>query len=137
MWAIVGPYGGVVPGFLPQTSQYPVVAYRLLSSETPTTLNPAERAHSVAVQSRYRFFSCTKGIGNYLQAKRLDEAVRLCLHGFAGTVISNDSPSDTLGIAGIFSENAFDSFDPETQTHQVIRDFAVWAAEPRPEPLGE
>lgn len=125
----------IVPGFLEQSTQDPAIAFRLLSRDNEElTLDWDERAHDQLSFSRFRFFSVTKGRGQYSTAKRLDDALRLALHGFAGDV-TDGSPPETLTIHGIFSENSFDAYDDETETNQVIRDFGVWASEVRPDPL--
>ncbi len=125
--------GGVWAGVLKQTTNYPAVAYRKVSHETQPRLN--ERGHSGLAMSRFRFFSTANlasGFG-YDLATQLDEAIRLCLHGFKGTVTDDSiSPPATLEVFGIFQASSFDFYDDPTQTYQVISDYDVWAEETQP-----
>lgn len=120
------------PGFLTQDVTYPAVAYRLVSKDTPTRLDT--RGHCGLAQFRLRFYSTTdKAHGGYDSAKNLDDAIRLCLQGFAGTITdATVSPVETLDIEGIFHDNTVDGYEDQTQTYQVISDYLVWAEETSP-----
>jgi hypothetical protein len=122
----------IFPGVLPQTVQYPAMAYRLVSREHERRLEP--RGSSGLARSRFRFFSTAKGATAYADAKRLDEALRLCLDGYHGVVSDDQSPASTLRIHGAFAQTTFDQYDDKTQTHQVLTDYDVWAEETQPTP---
>lgn len=121
----------VYGGYLTQTTQLPAVAYRQIGEDVLPTMT-ANDGHPGHVMRRMRFFSTSKGVGKYLEAKQVDEAIRLALHGYSGTVTNSLSPSESITIQGIFSENCIDLFDADTQIHQIVRDFAVWATETHP-----
>lgn len=120
--------GGIWNGVLSQDALYPAIAYRRMDKETPLRLE--SRGHSGIAGHRFRFYSAAQQQDD---ATELDEALRLCLHGFSGTITNTDlSPDESLDIQGIFQTNTFDFYDDPTQTYQVISDYDVWAEEPRP-----
>jgi hypothetical protein len=125
----------IYPNQLPQTPiSYPAAAVRLVSREHMGRRLERRGASGLA-RSRYRIFSTAEGTGGYAQAKRLDEAIRLCLDGFAGTVTDETvSPQETVEIQGIEVLTSLDFYDDKTATHQVATDFDVWADEQQPTP---
>lgn len=122
----------IYPGVLSQGVTLPAVAYRIVDKTTEPRLE--SRGHPGVTELRIRFFStCDVAEGGYDTAKDLDEAIRLCLEGFAGEVTDlTSSPVESLNIQGIFHLNTVDGYDDTTQTHQVITDYSVWAAEVQP-----
>lgn len=121
----------IYPGILEQTVTLPAIAYRRVNEEPEIRL---ESRGSAGLQlSRWRFFATANGNGAYVAATAIDEAVRLAIHGYSGTVDDGLSPSvDSLEIHGIFKENAFDIYDDTTKTHQVVADYAVWSVQEQP-----
>lgn len=127
--------GRVYPGTLPQTCQYPAIAYRVVYREHVEHIEGESgqpRASSGLGMSRIRFFSAAKGPGSYGEAKRLDRAIRLAIQGYQAIVTSDDSPIDTIDIQGISAKTTFDAYDDKTQTYQTISDFEAWSNEPQP-----
>lgn len=123
-------------GFASQTTDWPALVFWILNDgTTDETLDPEERAHSGAATYSLRFASQAKGVGNYLAARRLDETLRLALHGFMGEVSSGLSPPEFLTIQGAFTRNLVYRYDPDTTIHSLVRDFDVIASESRPTPL--
>ena len=120
----------IYPGVLPQTVTYPAIAYRLVDRESITHL--AGRSATGLARSGFRFFSTAKGMNAYSDAKRLDEALRLCLAGFHGTVSNGASPANTLDIQIILPGRKDEFYDDPTQTWQVRADYDVWASEQVP-----
>lgn len=126
--------GGIHAGILTQTVTYPAAAYRKVSREQVGRIE--DRGHSGLALQRFRFFStCNLAEGGYDACKALDEAIRLSLQGYRGTVTDTSvSPNQTLELFGIFQQSSFDMYDDPTQTFQVITDYDVWAEELQPTP---
>ena|SRR5688572_32404581 len=116
-----------------QTTPLPAICFFVTGCSTDVTMAFEERAHDESAEWRFRVMS----EADEDTVERLDEAVRLALHGWHGTAENDSSPIETLGIQGFFSENVRDSYDDVTRTPVIIRDFVVRAAESRPQPLGE
>lgn len=126
---IVGAH--VFPGAMPQSAAFPAVVYRVLAREGVERLEP--RGSSGLVRTRIRTFSTTHGNGTYAAAKELSDAVRLCLSGFVGTLVDGTAPDSSITIQGIATLSTFDLYESQTQTHQVLLDFDVWATETQPQ----
>lgn len=135
VFAITG--SRIKPGFLKQFTEYPAVAFSLLSRDSMNTDTLAweERGHAQIVESRFRFLSMSKGKGNLLAAKRLDEALRLALVGYAGPVTNSASPPETVTIQGVFADTCRDAYDDETETNIVDRVLRIVHSEVRPDPI--
>lgn len=118
-------------GVLSQGVEFPAVAYRQSDKSTDPTLMEENRGHPGTSEFRYRYYSTTDG--NPDEAVELDEAIRLCLEGFVGTITDTDaSPDESVEILGIFHEGTFYGYDDETETHQMITEYRVVAHETRP-----
>lgn len=120
----------ITPGVLTQTSLYPALVYRLVDREHFTHLEG--RTATGLARSTFRFFSTGKGANAYSDAKRVNEALRLCLFGFRGTVSNTASPVVTLDIQNIEPGRTDEFYDDPTQTWQVRSDYDVWASEAIP-----
>jgi hypothetical protein len=120
----------IYPSILPQDVTYPAIAYRLAGYEGVERLEP--RGVSGLARHRIRTFATVQGIGNYETAKELQDAIRLCLSGFQGTCIDGASPDDSIDVRGISIVTAYDFYEPDTETHQVIADWDVWTSETQP-----
>lgn len=106
----------IYPGVLPQNVAYPAIAYRAINEQTAVIHESPGTNGQVA--SRFRFFSVAK---TYKEMKIVDEALRVALTGFAGTVLGNQ-------IQGVFLASlAADDYDDTTETYQFVRDFTVFA----------
>lgn len=127
----------ISPGFLAQATEYPAITFALLSRDSldTETLAWEERAHSEIVESRFRFLSLSKGRGQLITASRLDEALRLALHGYVGAVSNDDSPPETVVIQGAFSESVREAYEDTTETNIVDRIFRIVHSEVRPDPI--
>lgn len=122
---------GIYLGVLSQGVDLPAVAYRQVDKATDPTLMTENRGHPGASEFRYRYFSTCNG--NADEAVELDEAIRLCLEGFVGTITDTDSsPDEAVEILGIFHEGTYYGYDDETETHQMITEYRVFALETRP-----
>lgn len=115
----------IYPSFLPQTVTYPAIAYRREGLERVPNLDSPVTWYT---RETVRFFSAAQGPDRYGTAARLDAAIRTCLEGYIGTVISDStSPAETLAIIGIFAtELAGDDYHDPSQTHQFISEFDVF-----------
>lgn len=120
----------ITPGVLSQSSAYPAIAYRLVDRDHATHLSG--RASTGLARSGFRFFSASKGATAYSDTKRVNEALRLALMGFSGTVQSAASPPLTLHIQRIEPTGTREFYDDPTQTWQVQSDYDVWASEQIP-----
>lgn len=120
----------IVQGVLLQTTTFPAIAYRLVDRESFTHLGG--RTSTGLARSTFRFFSTGKGASAYSDAKRVNEALRLCLFGFRGTVSNTASPVVTLDIQNIEPGRTDEFYDDPTQTWQVRSDYDVWASEQIP-----
>jgi len=130
----------IYPGKLPQDVgghyAYPAIVFRRIERSSLPILNNGEpgesRGSSGLQQNRWRFFS----IGlepTYSKQSILDDAIRLCLEGFQGTVTDETvSPVESIEIQGIFPLTSVDFNDDKTATFQVISDYDVWAGEQQP-----
>lgn len=116
-------YGGI----LSQDATQPSVTYRVVSRDHEEDLDGPSGLRT----SRFRIYSTArKKVGDYTVAKQLDEAVRLALHGFSGTVTDlTVSPPETIEIQRVFAASSFDFYDDKTETHQIISDYLVTAHE--------
>lgn len=115
----------VYPGVLPQTVEYPAIAYRRVGKEKVKVLDPSGTLYDL-VKYRFRFFATSKGADKYGEAKKLEKLIEFALD-FQGTVIDDTvSPVESYEIQGIFPETSFDQYDDKTQTHQAVSDFSVW-----------
>lgn len=126
--------GRIYAGTLPQSVDYPAIAYRLVSSSREPLL--ASRSTSPP-NSRYVFFSASKGVVAGVGAKKMsllvDKAVRLALQGYKDVVIlTASSPEEMVDIQGIFFQDASDTYDDPTQTHQSASTFDVHYSEEVP-----
>lgn len=128
LMALVG--GRIMPGVLSQSTTYPAIAYRLVDREHFTHMSG--RISTGLVRSGFRFFSAAKGTTAYADTKRVNEALRLCLMGFHGTVANQASPVVTLDIQNIEPAGTREFYDDPTQTWQVQSDYDVWASEQIP-----
>ena len=126
-------YGAVAA----QSTAFPALVYRLINKDPVRRMN--RRGHSGLCRYRFRFLSaCDKeaggAIGAYATAKAVDEAVRLCLEGFQGTITKTTvSPEESVIVNGIFQRNSNDAYEDKSQTYHVISDYDVWAVEQQPE----
>lgn len=118
------------PGILPQNVAYPTIAYVLVGREEFSHLSG--RMSTGLARSSFRFFSVAKGVTAYAYAKRVNEALRLCLQGFSGTVGDGSSPEITLDIQGIELIGTREFYDDLTQTWQVQSDYDIAAPEEIP-----
>lgn len=119
-------------GVLSQGVEFPALAIRHSDKTTEQTLNTENRGHPGVSEFRYTFFSTCRD-ENPDVAVNLDEAVRLCLEGFQGTITDTDSsPDESVEIQDIFHEGTFYGHDDETDTHQMVTSYRVIAAETRP-----
>jgi hypothetical protein len=120
-----------------QSTLYPATAYRLLQKEPVRSLN--KRGHSGLCRYRFRFVTaCDKASGGadggYSTAKAVDEAIRLSLEGFQGTITNtNVSPAESVIVNSIFHRKSEDGYEDKSQTYHVITDYDVWAVEQKPE----
>ncbi len=124
--------GRVFPSILPQSVVYPAIVYRLTKRSSEPVMAPRGTGPPV---SRFWLISAAKGsgAGSYQAAKLLDEAVRLALQGYNGTVILTDSsPQVSVQIQGAFFDGAEDFYDDATQTHQAGSLFMIWHNQTQP-----
>lgn len=133
--------GRIYPGSLPQTVTYPALSYRLDSRRRTPRLDPRGTGY-ILTRSVMRFFCTAKGDTNaYSTAKAIDRALFQLLFGYRGTVVNTAvSPQTSVYIHGIFPLDGRDfDFDSDEAaaillgTKQVVSDYEVWAAEPRPQ----
>lgn len=123
--------GRIYEPVLPQkvaagSTQYPAIAYRQNDDEHVDLLHSPM---SALTKTEYVIFSVSKGPGNLSEARRLNQAIRDLLEGFQGTVTDGTvSPVETLEVQGIFPGTSRDAYDDQTQTHQVITQYEIWAA---------
>lgn len=121
----------IYPGVLSQSVTYPAIAYRITGKDPVLKLE--ERGRNGLARFSIRFFSTTdRAHGGYDTAKNLDDAIRLCLEGFRGSISNDDSPIETVEIDGIFHSNTFDGYEDRTETFQVLTEYDVWAEEEKP-----
>jgi hypothetical protein len=124
--------GEIYPGVLDQTAGYPAIAYRVVSRERYDVLG--QRGDGIA-KTRFRIFSAMQGndSNSYRTVKNLDEAIRLALQGYAGTVQDlTVSPIESIVIQYARPESTLDFYDDETQTWQVATDYEFWSDDPIP-----
>ncbi len=122
----------VYAGVLPDVVTYPAIAYRVTGSDRAGVLGA--RGDGLA-EKRFRIFSAMKGkeSSSYSTVKNLDEAIRLALQGFAGTVTDTTvSPQTTCIIQFIRPDSTVDFYDDLTQTWQVASDYTVFFDDPIP-----
>lgn len=117
---------------LPQTCNYPAIAYRLTGSEHIDQLS--NRGSTGLARSTFSIFSTAQGFSNYGLAKRLDVTVRLAIQGYRGFV-SDPALSEDIFIQNIVPVSSYDFYDDPTQTHQIVSVYHVWASEQQPAPL--
>lgn len=117
----------IYPGSFPQNLTYPAVAYRLDTREHPTRLE--SRGSSGIALSRFEFSIVAQ---TYLEAKYLDEAIRLSLHGYQATVTRDTGTPETIEIKGIFALTSRDLFQDATQNHYVFSQYNVHHEEVQP-----
>lgn len=120
--------------FMSQVTTFPVINFWLDDSEyLDKVLNP--RAVGLMDLYRFEFFflSTAKGATAYVTAKRLNEALRMCLSGYSGTVYSDSSPANTLDIQLITPPVSMrERYDDETGVYQILSRYDVTAPLPRP-----
>jgi hypothetical protein len=114
----------IYPGVLPQTVTYPALVYRLNDREHTIHMEP--RHATGLTRSEMILFSTGK---NYADGKRVNEAVRLALYGFRGTV---GTVPDTLDIQVILPLWTDELYEDRTQTWQVRASYNVYASEQLP-----
>ena len=111
------------PIIKPGMNTYPAVAVRTSSRRHEEVLDGPAGLRTTTFQT----YSVSKH--DFSAAKLLDEAIRQTLHGYRGTVTSDDSPSESINIQGIFAGSSFDGYDETTQTYQVVSLYEVTAGE--------
>ncbi len=124
--------GRIFPGTLAQSVTYPAIVYRLTRRASDPVMTP--RGTSLPM-SRYWLISTSKGSGSgsYQAAKLLDEAVRLALQGYNGTVtLTSSSPQVSVQIQGIFFDGSEDFYDDASETHQAGSLFLIWHNQQQP-----
>lgn len=116
--------GKVFPGILSQSVTYPAVSYRQVHRKTEPVMDSAT---TTPPNSHFWFVSAAKGSGTeaYQKAKLIDEAIRLALQGYQGTVTLATSPPVSLYIQGIFFLDSADEYIDSTQTHEVGSLYAI------------
>lgn len=118
----------IYPAKAPQSAPKPTAFYKVMNDEAVIRLESP--GHSGLALTTIRISSSA---ATYDEAKEGDEAIRLCLHGFAGTITDTDaSPDETLEINGIFRTSTDEFYHDPTQTHHVLSDFDVWAYQQQP-----
>ena len=108
--------GGIWPVVMPEFVVYPAISYIVVDSPPVQTVHaPVNLAHPR--------FQINAWANSYLEAKQVTDAVRVCLDGFIGDVTTD---SGVVQIRGIVFEDDRDSYEHDSRTFQVSRDFIVW-----------
>lgn len=119
----------IYPAHLPQTLSYPAITYGLVNRNSAPVMDSAT---TTPPTSLYAFVSHAKGplMNAYETAKLLDEAIRLCLQGYAGTVTI---AAESVTIQGIFFvRSADDRYEDSVQVQRVGSAFEVRHSQPVP-----
>lgn len=108
----------VYPVIAPQAATLPLIVYTLISGQQ-------EESHSGAsglARPRYQFDCYAETI---TAAFALGEAVRLAIHGFAGTL----GGAGGVTCGGILFAGKRVLYEPETKIHRVSIDYFIWHEE--------
>ena len=122
----------IYPSVLPQDCEFPALVYDRQGKETIERMD--SRGHAGLAAFIIRFWSISSlDEGGADTVYALDEAVRLCLQGYSGSVADPDSsPEESVYINGIFYRETRQGYDDKTRTYQCITDYEVWAGETQP-----
>lgn len=115
--ALVGTH--LFPLQLPQTEDYPALAWGRIDRKMEESLNGDEPAESRLVADWFEFWSFAKGPGGDAISEDIDDAVVEALQGFRGIVYSDSSPSDTMTIQGIFHQSLKEFHRDELQLYMT------------------
>ncbi len=92
----------IFPLVVPQKYPGPLIAWgrtgRNIPAQALSSTQPTERL----ITDTFEFVSVAQGAGGDAVSEEIDDSIFELLHGWAGTVTDNDSPSDFLLIQGIF-----------------------------------
>lgn len=113
----------IYPVILPETVEYPAIAYSLVSSMDETGL----AGTFGLARYRFRLMTITRDPGAYGDAKRVDATMRAALVDYSGLVGDGGSPETFVRIQHIFHAGSAEFYDDPTQTYRVVTDVDVWA----------
>jgi hypothetical protein len=129
----------IVNGFLDPAISEPAIGFKCkkIGDLDTDSCDPSDhRGISGVAEYEIAIYSVSKGpqssVTAKLVARRLDDAVRLAIDGYQGTVSDSGSPPSSNEIQRITFKDGDDGYFDTSQTHQFLSVYEVVAEEQRP-----
>ncbi len=113
----------------PQHVTYPYTVRVLMGREVLEVYETPGRCETA--RSRFRFISEARGRETgYGPAKRADEAIRLMIEGFKGTVTDGGSPESTIEMLGAKLIDSREIYSDEDEIHSIVSEYLITHTQP-------